>query len=160
MTKKKTNLPSVKIPFENQHRVLPFNGTAVTDKKFSFSFACFDRTHEFFNLGGDGEDGIVKGKWFIELLDCLKSVSNKTIMELRQSKTHDLHLINWNNTNTVAPRNSEQLEYWQFRINKSKGRVIGFMIDSVFYLVWLDVYHNLTDSEGYGTIKKYLAPKI
>ena len=152
MTKKKTNLPSVEIQFEVRHRVLPFNGAAVTNKKFSFSFACFDRTHELFNLGGDGEDGIVKGKWFVVLLDCLKSVSNKTIMELRQSKTHNLHPINWNSTNTTAPKNSEQLEYWQFRISKSKGRVIGFIIDSVFCVVWLYVCHNLTDSEGYGTV--------
>ena len=42
MIKKKTNLPSVKIPFENQHRFLPFNGTAVTDKKFSL-FICMFR---------------------------------------------------------------------------------------------------------------------
>lgn len=160
MTKKKSKLPSVKIPVETIHIILPFNGSAVTDKKFSFSFVCFDRTHELFNLGGDGEDGVIKGKWFIELFDCLKSVSNKTITELRQSKTHDLHPIDWDNTNTLAPKNSEQLEYWQFRINKSKGRVIGFMIDGVFYVVWLDPYHNLTDSKGYGTITKYSAPKF
>lgn len=46
MTKKKPKLPSVSLPHEQPHNILPFNGSAVNDKKFSFSFACFDRTHE------------------------------------------------------------------------------------------------------------------
>ncbi|MCD8021451.1 MAG: hypothetical protein LUF30_00195 [Lachnospiraceae bacterium] len=29
------------------------------------------------------------------------------------------------------------------------------MIDGVFYVVWLDPHHNLTDSEGYGTVRYY-----
>ena len=137
MTKKYHKLPSVKLPYNITPKTLPFNGSFVTDKNFSFSFACFDRTHELFNLGGDGSDGVIKGKWFIELLDALKSVCNKTISEIRQSKTHDLHPIDW---------------------SKSKGRVIGFIVDGVFYIVWLDPYHNLTNSEGYGSVKKYKAP--
>ena len=48
------------------------------------------------------------------------------------------------------PDGEEQREYWQFRINKSRGRIIGFLIDRVFYIVWLDPHHNLTNSEGYG----------
>lgn len=135
---------------------LPFNGSAVTDKSFSFSFACFDRTHELFNLGDKTKEGVVSGKWFLDFLDCLKSVSNKNIVELKSS-LHDLHPILWNKTNTKAPANSEQCEYWQFRINKSKGRIIGFFIDGVFYIVWLDPHHNLTNSEGYGGVNRYKA---
>ncbi len=158
MTRRQHELPSVTPPNKIIPKTLPFSGSIVTDKKFSFSFSCFDRTHELFNLGGNDSDEAVKGKWFIELLDALKSVSNKTISEVRQSKTHDLHPIDWSKTNTNPPVNSDQLEFWQFRINKSKGRVIGFIIDGVFYVVWLDPYHNLTDSEGYGTVKKYKKP--
>ena len=43
-------------------------------------------------------------------------------------------------------------------IDKSSGRVIGVIVNNVFYVVWLDPHHNLTDSEGYGTVKKYPAP--
>ena len=43
-------------------------------------------------------------------------------------------------------------------IDKSSGRVIGVIINNVFYVVWLDPHHNLIDSEGYGTVKKYSAP--
>ena len=44
----------------------------------------------------------------------------------------------------------EQYEWWQFRISKSKGRVIGIFIENCFHILWLDRYHNLTNSEGYG----------
>ncbi len=154
---KKINLPAIDESRLKKKITLPFNGNAVSEKSFSFSFACFDRTHELFNLGDNTTEGVVAGKWFLDLLDCFKSVSNMTIPELKASM-HDLHPINWAQTNTSAPDNSEQCEYWQFRINKSKGRIIGILIDDVFYIVWLDPHHNLTDSEGYGGVDKYKNP--
>ena len=33
------------------------------------------------------------------------------------------------------------------------------MIDGVFYIVWLDPHHNLTDSEGYGGATYHYAAK-
>lgn len=151
MSKGKITLPKVQAPPSSDKIKLPFQGSIVSQRGFSFSFASFDRSHKLFNLGDDtNPTGVVSGKWFIDLFDCLKSVSNMTIQEMRQS-THNLHPIDWNNTNTTAPMGSEQCEYWQFRINKSKGRVIGVLIDNVFYVVWLDPHHNLTDSEGYRT---------
>ena len=141
-------------------RSLPFNGQVIEEKRLLFSFTAFDRQHELFNLGGSSEDRTVGCKCFIELLDCLKSVSNKTLPELMKNSTHDLHPINWGKANTNAPSGYEQLEYWQFRINKSKGRVIGTLIDNVFYVIWLDPHHNLTDSAGYGGVKKYPKPFV
>ena len=140
--------PPSKIP-------LPFNGVYAEDVGFTFSFACFDREHELFNLGGKNEDGTIGGKWFLELLDCLKSVSGKTVEELKRS-THGLHPVDWNGVNTQCP--TEQGEYWQFRVDKSSGRVIGLLIDGVFYVVWLDPYHNLTDSDHYESRKKFPKP--
>lgn len=61
-----------------------------------------------------------------------------------------MHPVNWDNANATPPPDDEQREYLQFRINKSKGRIIGFQIEGIFYIVWLDPHHNLTDSEGYG----------
>ena len=108
-------------------------------------------------MGDTTTDGVVSGKWFLDLLDCLKSVSNRNIHDLRTSM-YDLHPVDWRNANVAPPLNSEQLEYWQFRINKSRGRIIGFKIDNIFYIVWLDPHHNLSDSEGYGTATKYRSP--
>lgn len=138
---------------------LPFNGKIVERQGIFFSFSSFDRTHKFFNLGGKAADGTVGGEWFLRLLDCLKSVSGKTIAELKR-KPYLLHPINWENANAKCPTNSNQAEYWQFRLDKSHGRVIGILIDSIFYIVWLDPYHNLTDSDGYGGIDKFPAPRL
>ena len=63
-------------------RSLTFNGQVFEQKRLLFSFSAFDRQHELFNLSDNNEDTTVGGKWFIELLDCLKSVGNKTISEL------------------------------------------------------------------------------
>lgn len=141
--------PPSKIP-------LPFNGEIVKENGFSFSFSAFDRTHELFNLSKNSKGDVMDGRWFLELLDCLKSVSGKNVDELKKSK-HELHPIDWSKTNAKSP--SEQGEYWQFRIDKSSGRVIGLLIDSVFYVVWLDPHHNLTNSEGYGGVKLFPPPK-
>ena len=150
-------LPNVASKTTNAKPALPYNGTAVAEKGFSFSFSCFDRSHKLFTLGDNTKDGTVSGKWFLDLLDCLKIVNSKTIAELKTSM-YDLHPIDWTKANTQAPPSSAQCEYWQFRINKSKGRVIGFFIDDVFYIVWLDPHHNLTNSEGYRGIEQYRRP--
>lgn len=157
MPKLKTiNLPAPKIN-DNISTTLPYNGSVVAEKGFSLSFSCFDREHELFNLGGTSKDNVVESAWFLDLLDCLKLIGGKTIQEMKGS-TYDLHPVDWDSANAKIPNGNTQLEYWQFRINKSKGRVIGFMINQVFYIVWLDPHHNLTDSEGYGKATKYDRP--
>ena len=113
-------------------RTLPYNGNAVSEKSFSFSFSCFDRSHKLFNLGeSTTPDKAVSGAWFLTLLDCFKDVCNTTKMDLKR-KPHLLHPV--------------------------RGRVIGFFIDSVFYIVWLDKHHNLCDSEGYGGVAYFVHP--
>lgn len=140
---------------------MPFNGNAVGDGRFAFSFACFDRKHNLFNLGGKNEDGTVGGRWFLDFLDCLNNIPNITFQQLKESRTYDAHPVNWKTANASCPSDGKQLEdeYWQFRINKSRGRVVGFLIDSVFYIVWLDPHHNLTDSEGYGSVNSFNRPR-
>ena len=139
-------------------KTLPYNGEVVSEKGFSFSFASFDREHKLFNLGSRKGSEPVRSTWFLDLLDCFRNVNKLTMTELQKS-IYDLHRIDWRKANASIPKNSEQLEFWQFRINKSKGRVIGFILKHIFYVVWLDPHHNLTDSEGYGTANYYPRPK-
>lgn len=149
-------LPTPKIPLGDL--TLPHNGQVVSEEGFSFSFSCFDREHDLFNLGSGKKSEPINSAWFLDLLDCLKSVSSCTIPQLKSSM-HELHPIDWKKTNTKPPNDNEQHEYWQFRINKSKGRVIGILNEGIFYVVWLDPHHNLTNSDGYGTAKYCLRPK-
>lgn len=154
-TPKKISIPTQTAPSVVNQPQLPYQGVVVPKRGFSFSFAAFDRSHKLFNLGDDSKkSGVVSGKWFIELLDCLKDLSKMTVNEIKTSM-HDLHPVDWDKANTSMPSESHQCEYWQFRINKSKGRVIGVITDGVFYIVWLDPHHNLTNSDGYGTEKRH-----
>lgn len=126
---------------------------------FSFSFALFDRKHELFNLGKhQTKQQVVEPEWFLDLLDCLHEISCKKITDLKGG-TYDLHPIDWKTANTKRPSQyREEDEFYQFRISKSKGRVIGIKVDDIFYIVWLDRHHNLTNSEGYGKEKYYKPP--
>lgn len=127
-------------------------------KTFLFSFETLDREHELFNLGQNDRNQPVCGEWFVSLLDCLKNASQMTFNQLCQSRHFDMHPINWNSTNARKPTHalSEQYDEWfQFRLSKSNGRIIGFTAGNVFYIHWLDPHHNLTNSEGYGKAQYY-----
>lgn len=150
----KFNLPTAEVGNVENKILFPYNGKAVEKQGFSFSFSCFDRTHELFNLGDNNSEKVMDGHWFVDLLDCLKNTSKMTSNELKCSM-YDLHPIDWDNTNTCAPVNCDQIQYWQFRVNKSRGRIIGFLVDGVFYVVWLDPHHNLTNSPGYEKAVNY-----
>ena len=135
---------------------LPFDQEVVARSKIFFSFLFLERKHDLFNLGGNSDDKTVGGKWFLDLLDCLKSISGKTIQEIAK-KPYCLHPINWKTANVGCPF-YPQAEWYPFRINKTRGRVVGFLIGGVFYVVWLDAHHNLTNSEGYGDVNQYSQP--
>ena len=153
-----TKLPKVDAP-PLVGKTLPYDQSAVESKGFSFSFVNFDREHELFNLGDPTtNDKVVSGKWFLDLLDCLKDVSGYKDRREWWTK-RKLHEVRWESANAKHPQGYEQLTYWQFRINKSRGRVIGYFIDETFYIVWLDPHHNLTNSKGYGKEEYFERPK-
>ena len=133
-----------------------------TRERFVFSFSLFDRRHELFNLGGENSKSpAVSPGWFIDLLDCFANVSEHRICDLKGG-TYDLHPVYWKSANTRRPAfdTEESLEFYQIRVNKSKGRIIGVKVDNIFYVVWLDRYHNFIDSEGYGGVTYgYAGPK-
>ncbi len=129
-------------------------------EKVIFSFDFLDRYHELFNMGDNKSNPLsVENGWFLDLLDCLNSVSKLTRNEFKENKTYDLHPIDWNKANVSCPTDMDQYEWWQFRINKSKGRIIGIFIENCFHIVWLDRHHNLTNSEGYGKQNYYQVPR-
>lgn len=125
-----------------------------TNENLVFSFEIFDRTHEAFNLGN------VEYNWFISLMDVLNDMSTmpwKKVLVDRRS-IYDPNTHNWSKTNYKFNFDEETLKQndgWQFRLNKSKGRVHGFLIGNVFYIYWLDPHHNMNDSEGYSGVEKY-----
>ncbi|MBM7624797.1 hypothetical protein [Sporohalobacter salinus] len=75
----------------------------------------------------------------------------KTFKE-RYNRVLRNHRINWNREEVTEngfglPLDDDDgvlNESWQFSISRNKhGRVHGFIIDNIFYIVWLDPEHNL-----------------
>lgn len=128
--------------------------------RYTFTFDCFDRSHSLFNLGDDiGQQKAIHGEWFIDWLDAMREISQMPIPSLKGGK-FDLHPVDWEHANPQKPADADQREYLQLRVNKSRGRIIGFASSgSVFHIVWLDPHHNLSNSEGYGKAVYYRSPK-
>ena len=154
-------IPSPKVG-DGKGKTLPFNKAATRRNVFTFSFARLNRDHALFNLGDDeAKPKSLPDGWYLALLDTLKEASTKNVQELK-NQPFELHPVRWDKANARRPEHDEQYEYWQFRISKSKGRIIGYTVhedaQTVFYIVWLDAHHNLTDSEGYGKAREYARP--
>lgn len=125
-------------------------------EKLCFSFKFFDREIDEFNLGN------VCHSWYIILLDILKTVCDLNINELIQQRQHyDCHGHDWTKLKFKYKLDDgflDQVECLQFRLSKSKGRVNGFVIGNIFYIVWLDPHHNLYPDDRYGGVKCYDKP--
>ena len=133
--KRKASKNTIALPTLHPKKIfekLPVDGSII-NQSITFSFIFLDREHEYFHLGGNAENKTVGGKWFLDFLDCLKSVGGKTIQELK-NRPYCLHPVKWKDANSACPF-SPEIEWWQFRINKSRGRVIGMLIDKIFYVV-------------------------
>jgi len=86
-----------------------------------------------------------------QLLDRLKHVGAMKVTEFRSEKSRSLraHQHDWHNTSESEgfAHLGEQLrscEPWQFCLSANEhGRVHGLLIDSVFYVVWIDPNHAL-----------------
>lgn len=110
----------------------------------SFSFKYFQDSHSKFSC-----DCREIGYW-LTLLERLKAISALTAQELLVNRSSSLrcHPIKWEDTseNGFGLPNEEQLvdTPYQFSLSSNEhGRVHGFFIDEVFYIIWLDPNHQL-----------------
>lgn len=129
--------------------------------QLKFSFTYFDRQNHLFNCGG------TDNSWFISLVDHLKEVSNLTKNEFlfgQQHRNHfKAHQHDWGKLSHRYPVSAPLFEQikddcWQFRLSKSTGRIHGFVIANVFYVVWLDPHHNFHPDDKFGGEKEYKVP--
>ncbi len=154
MTKNRKKLTQIAKKTKSVEPTILTNPKAkIGNKKLTFSFEFFTKNHELFNLGDKTET--IGGPWFVSLMEGLQYVSTLTVPEAQINTRVQLHGINWETSNANPPSHTPTTEFHQFRLNKSTGRVIGFLVGSLFYIVWLDPHHNLTDSKGYGKAVVY-----
>ena len=116
------------------------------NKEVIFSFKYLDLFgNTKFSIAGCGE------KYLEKLLLRLKDLSTLKIDEFLSNRSPSLrvHEIDW--INTTEPNGFTSLNAYlrektafQFEISANEyGRVHGFLINRVFYIVWLDPHHNL-----------------
>lgn len=117
----------------------------------SFSFE-FYREIENFGVGD------CDNQWFCSLLNAINNYSGKEIKGLPNNKSTRFHQIEWGQPNIPIsfddlnwlPKNDQILvnpkEIYQLNITQGSGRIIGFSIANVFYVVLLDPKHNMQPS--------------
>jgi hypothetical protein len=124
------------------------NAQFETLTRFSFKF--YNPSHAVFHC----RDREIP--YFLTLLERLKSLCMVRMSELtaRSNDTTRFHRIDWNHKSVSQDgfgiRGSDGTcddydeEAWQFSLSSNEhGRVHGFVIDNVFYIVWLDPEHKL-----------------
>jgi hypothetical protein len=125
-------------------RTLPIT-SVITEDKIHFRFDHFDAEHPHF------KDSNFPCEWASALLRRLKDLQRCTIDYFKKDrgfrKTQHVHPIEWENANlySFGIHNGEEFDddAWQFGLSKTAGRVHGFFIDNLFYIVWLDPEHRL-----------------
>ena len=159
---KGVSIPTPKIPQNETRKIVITEDQAEKIASFRgshivFSFEYLDTDNPKFTL-----NGICNG-WFVSLIDSLRDVSTKTYNEFALASSHyDYHTHDWKNTSEKGfPFHKESVQYEgvQFRISSSQGRVHGFFIGHVFYVVWFDPHHNLYPDDRFGGIKLFPKPK-
>jgi len=162
------------------------SGEALVDKiqkrpRLEFSFVLFDRKHKAFNLGSNpSEPRTLCGNWFLDVLDTFSELSQHSIDYLLSgdgARTYQPHPIIDGRTNydvvdefmsdfkrVLGAEFENQYDpsnFLQIRVcgGKGKGRIHFYLIENHAYILWLDPYHNMYDSEGYGGQKYYKSPR-
>jgi hypothetical protein len=110
----------------------------------SFSYKYFQADHSTFCCKSRDTS------YFLVLLERLRDLSRSTALELKQCRSSSLrcHPIKWSDTtqDSFGIPNEEQLIDipYQFSLSSNEhGRVHGFFIEEIFYVVWLDPNHDL-----------------
>jgi len=89
--------------------------------------------------------------WFIKLFERKKALCGMSLQEIKQSgKATRCHRIDWSKTKkpkgfgikALSPDVDDET-YQMMGISKGRGRLLGFFIETTFYLVLIDPYHKL-----------------
>ncbi len=144
MTKKRITSNTNK-EFRKQTNGIGANkGLLKQDDFIKFSYKYANLSHEVFHLTGRD------ASYFIHLIQRLHDLCKYRVSELKSTKDSTLrfHFIDWKDTTQTSfgLPNEEQLveQPYQFSLSANKhGRIHGFFIDTVFYIVWFDPEHNL-----------------
>jgi len=111
----------------------------------SFSFQYIDLKHKKFN------PDLAQQNYLNKLAERLRDLCCNSALDLQVCRSESLraHPVDWKDTTEpkgFAHLNPQlrDLPPYQFSISRDKhGRVCGFIVDDIFFIVWLDPNHNL-----------------
>jgi hypothetical protein len=126
--------------------------TAIpTPKEVNLGLVCF--SFKYLDLQNDKfclPDTTAKVSYLETLFDRLKNISRMTFSEFRQAgKALRSHVIRWDQTSEPTgyahlPAQLQDCEPWQFSLAREElGRIHGFLLSDIFYVVWIDHDHKL-----------------
>lgn len=151
-------IPEAKPPKNNVvgtlSRLTEENAGEIENRKIKISFEFFDSKNKYFSLGD------IEIEWFSDLFEELKELSKITKKQLfteykKKYKPHpyydSLKSLNYKDEYLTNP----QYEGIQLTLTKSTGRIHGFFIGNIYYIRFLDRWHNMYNSEGYGGVKYF-----
>lgn len=131
----------------SQSRIKPEERKVVLNDLIQFSFKFYDPNHTDFNCRGRSYE------YFVTLLGRLKDLSTfplSNLIRARPNQTTRFHRIDFTEDRVKAEgfgiNQWEDIndDAWQFSLGANEnGRVHGFLVENVFYIVWLDPNHNL-----------------
>ena len=123
---------------------LPKLDVSALSATVKYSFKYFHIDHESFypNTGEYNNDSM------LELMERLKNISMMNMNDFMNkfSKSLRNHIIRWEDTAVTSGYDHLPFDIempFQFEVSLSHGRVHGFIIDTTFYIVWLDKEHQL-----------------
>lgn len=118
----------------------------ITEDTVIFSFKYLDLDHGKFQVKHRN------GEYVHKLMDRLKhysSMSMKGQILSSHSKSLRAHPIIWRDTSerdgfTCLNDQLRSVDGYQIEVEKKHyGRILGFVLDNIFFVVWLDPDHNL-----------------
>ena len=126
-----------------QSKIVPSQGKPPESLGFSFKY--LQTQNEKFSIRDRDPN------YFTAFLERLRDLSTLTAQELKMNRIQSLrcHPIKWRETtepNGFGIPNEKELVTipYQFSLSTNEhGRVHGFFIEDVFYIVWLGPNHNL-----------------
>jgi len=133
-------------PLDSGARVHKSKG--LPDDLVRFSFKYFYDTAKF---GCHAVPEGMREPYWVAFMERLKAISSMTINEFRggRGRALKIHTHKWDHTSEpdgFTQLNAQLRDYepWQFCIDRSNyGRVHGFILDEIFYVIWIDPQHQL-----------------
>lgn len=111
-----------------------------------FSFKYMELEHHKFDL----PDTATKDNYLAMLFDRFKNISTMKFSEFRLAgKALRSHAISWEKTSepkgySHLSQQMQECEPWQFSLSREElGRIHGFLLSDIFYVVWIDHGHKL-----------------